>query len=301
MPLLSLWMSDMTPDMIKKAEEELGETEEVKAQALKDLRRLINGEADFRPRADDAFLLRFLRCKKFNSEVAFNNLRNYYTFKVRYSGLITDFKPSQVKHILEMNMLYPLPWRLPDGSGAGIIRVGHYDVNSSTPEDLFAACLVCLEVGLELEPTQVCGGSLIIDLDNFGLRHLKHFASPTFLFRLVRLVQDCIPIRIKGFHVVNEPFFINAIFNVIKQLLTEKLKRRIHFHGSNLKSLHKIIPPEILPNELGGTLGSMDNTEFRKQVLNREAYFEKINKYGFQEKKAQFIRKKSSRALGLFL
>lgn len=85
---------------------------------------------DFRPRMDDAFLLRFLRCKKFDAEVAFNNLRNYYTFKVRYSGLITDFKPSQIKHILDMNMLVPLPWRLQDGSGAGIVRLGEFTDHS---------------------------------------------------------------------------------------------------------------------------------------------------------------------------
>ena len=45
MTLLSLWMTDLTPEMVKKAETDLGETQEVRMQALKDLRRLINGES----------------------------------------------------------------------------------------------------------------------------------------------------------------------------------------------------------------------------------------------------------------
>lgn len=301
MTLLPMWMDGLTPEMVRKAEEELGEFEDVRIQALKGFRRLINGEAEFRPRMDDAFLLRFLRARKFDPEKAFNTLKNYYTFKVRYSKLLTDFKPSEVKKVLQMNIMMPLPKRLTDGSAVGLLRVGYFDIDVATPDDLFAAGLVCVELGLELESIQVCGGSVIFDMEKFSLRLLRHFGSPTFLFRMVRVVQDCLPCRVRGFHIVNEPFFFSVVFNIIKQFLTEKIKSRIHFHGSNLKSLHKHIPPEILPEELGGELGPMDSTEFRHQVLNREADFERMNKYGFQEKRAHFIRKKSSRALGLFL
>ncbi|XP_054714299.1 alpha-tocopherol transfer protein-like [Uloborus diversus] len=300
MTLLPAWMDGLTPEMVRKAEEELGETIETRLQALKDLRRLVHSESDFRPRLDDAFLIRFLRARKFNPQRAFNALRNYYTFKVRYSGMLTDFKPSEVQKVMEMNNLFVLPRRDPSGAVVGLLRAGYFNVEKASPNDLIAAVLVCAELCLEVEATQVCGAVLIVDFEKFSFKLMKQFASPALLYRIIRCVQDCVPCRIKAYHMVNEPFYFNYIFNIAKTLLSEKLKKRIHFHGSDLKSLHKLVPPDVLPQELGGTLGSMDNKEFRCQLLNRESHFEKINKYGFQEKKAQFIRKKSSRALGLF-
>lgn len=301
MALLPTWLDGLSPEMVQKAEDELGETEDTKTQALKELRRLINAEADFRPLMDEAFLLRFLRARKFDTEKAFHVLKNFYTFKVRYSKLITDFKPSELKKVLDMNIINAPLYRLPDGSAVAMLRAGHFDVSVATPYDLFAACLMCAEMGIEVEATQVCGATIILDLDNIGLRLMSHFASPTFLFRMVRVLQECIPCRIKGIHVVNEPFFVNVIFNVIRQFMSEKMKGRLHFHGRNLKSFHKAVPPEILPEELGGKLGPMDNSVLREKVLDREADFERMNKYGFQEKRAHFIRKKSSMAFGLFL
>ncbi|XP_035227204.1 alpha-tocopherol transfer protein-like isoform X2 [Stegodyphus dumicola] len=189
MTFLPMFMEGLTPEMVRRAEEELGETPEVRIQALKDLRRLINAEADFRPLMDDAFLVRFLRAKKYNVQKAFNTLRNFYTFKVRYSKVLTDFKPSEVKTVLEMNNLLIVPRRLPDGTAVGILRMGDFDMDKATSDDFVAACFVCTEIGIEPEATQVCGAVLVFDWNNFTLRMIKHFASPTLLLRVVRLVQ----------------------------------------------------------------------------------------------------------------
>lgn len=57
MTSLPLWMNGLTPEMVKKAEEELGETIEVRTQALKDFRRLINGKEEIDRRKQRAYFL----------------------------------------------------------------------------------------------------------------------------------------------------------------------------------------------------------------------------------------------------
>ncbi|GBM43696.1 hypothetical protein AVEN_259615-1 [Araneus ventricosus] len=57
----------------------------------------------------------------------------------------------------------------------------------------------------------------------------------------------------------------------------------MHFHGSNLESLHKHLPPEILPKYLGGHL-SDSNEDYNSKILSKDSYFEDINKYGYLPK-----------------
>jgi hypothetical protein len=57
---------------LDKAEKELGETQEIKEEKLDELRKLLSANDNVpKGREDDAFLLRFLRAKKFDTEKAF--------------------------------------------------------------------------------------------------------------------------------------------------------------------------------------------------------------------------------------
>ncbi|GBM30448.1 hypothetical protein AVEN_129602-1, partial [Araneus ventricosus] len=83
-------------------------------------------ESDFRPQTSDSFLLRFLRAKKYDIRRAFKTLQNYYIFKARYSGLITDFTPKDVRNVIEMNNLLIMPQRHPSGAAVSVLRLGNY-------------------------------------------------------------------------------------------------------------------------------------------------------------------------------
>ncbi|GBN83559.1 Clavesin-2 [Araneus ventricosus] len=162
----------------------------------------------------------------------------------------------------------------------------HFDIDKVTKEEIFATVLVGLEYILQFEATQVCGYILILDLSKMSMRILKHWASPAFLYRCVRLIQDCVPCRAKGFHIVNEPFFINIAFNLVKSILTEKIMKRIFFHGNNLKSLHQHIPASILPARLGGEIGPLSSRQHMfGNLSDRENSYEKNEQIQFQERK----------------
>lgn len=60
--------------------------------------------------------------------------------------------------------------------------------------------------------------------------------------------------RVKGVHIVNQPYIFNMLFAIFKPFLREKLRSRIHFHGFNLSSLQQHINPAALRKRHGGLL-----------------------------------------------
>ncbi|XP_042896473.1 alpha-tocopherol transfer protein-like [Parasteatoda tepidariorum] len=273
------WMKGLTPEMVQRAEDELGETPQLRKQSLKELKELINGQKTFCPVMDDSFLLRFLRCKKYDVKKAFITLKNYHDFKNRYSGTITDRTPSKLKNVLEMDCVFLTPKRGPNGEGVAIVFLGKFDIENLSAFELYAATFLCADIGIETEASQVCGGALIFDFQGITLNKLRHFSNPSYLACLVRGIQNCFPYRIPGFHMVHEPSYFSMTYSIVKPMLSKKLKERVHFHGNDLSSLHKFYPPEILPKELGGHLGEKEFEEFRTYILSKESFIEKLNKY----------------------
>ncbi|XP_015929973.1 alpha-tocopherol transfer protein-like [Parasteatoda tepidariorum] len=285
MSLLPVWFKGLTPELIKKAEEELNEKPNIKAKVLVEFRRLINDEQDLYSRLDENFLLRFLRAKKFNAKKAIKVLRNYYNFKARHAGVFTNLKPSQVRSIMEMNMIYYSPYRVPDGSHIAICRLGSYNPRLAKAEELVATVFICAEMILECEASQISGGIVVFDFLGAGIQQYTKFVTYSFAKFITNALQDCWPERLKGIHLVNEPYALQAVFSMVKLIGKRKLMERIHLHGSNLNSLHEHIPTSFLPHELGGTLGPMDSKEFKDYFYSQEEFIERINKYGILEKK----------------
>lgn len=64
-------------------------------------------------------------------------------------------------------------------------------------------------------------------MSGLSLQHAKFF-TPYYAKRMVELVQETFPLRFKGFHVVNEPFYFDAIMTVLKPFLKDKIRKRVN-------------------------------------------------------------------------
>ena len=76
-------------------------------------------QPNLRTRLDDAFLLRFLRARKFDYDRALELLLNYHAGRKAWPEVFQDLKPSTVKHVLDLGFLSVLPH--PDPSGRYIL------------------------------------------------------------------------------------------------------------------------------------------------------------------------------------
>jgi hypothetical protein len=91
-----------------------------------------------RPRTDAVFLLAFLRVRKFDQELAFENILRFYRVRREYPAIFNDLRPSSVAHALYgTRFVGSLPHRDRQGRLVTIVQPGEQlTLNTFTPSSL---------------------------------------------------------------------------------------------------------------------------------------------------------------------
>lgn len=153
-----------------------------------------------------------------------------------------------------------------------------------TLDEVYKGCVVFLEAAM-LEPeTQVHGAIVIFDMDGLSLQQTWQF-TPQFAKRIVDWLQDCMPLRVKAIHIINQPKIFNVVFALFKPFLREKLRGRIYFHSTDRNSLHSHISPMNLPPCYGGTsdIPRVNGDEWYDLLLKCDQEYAAINSYGYNK------------------
>jgi hypothetical protein len=162
-------------------------------------------------------------------------------------------------------------------------------------DEVFKGCVLFLEAAM-LEPeSQVNGAVVIFDMDGLSLQQTWQF-TPPFAKRIVDWLQDSVPLRIKGIHIVNQPKIFNMVFALFKPFLKEKLRNRIVFHGTDRDSLHKHFDPKFLPKCYDGTIdiSRVDGREWFKLLKLYDKEYLALNDYGYvKEMEAKTAKKRN--------
>ncbi|XP_076348147.1 alpha-tocopherol transfer protein-like [Tachypleus tridentatus] len=252
------------------------------------LRNLVKGDSDLVTPLDDGFLLKFLHARKFDPERALHLLQKYYRLRAANPTLFYNFLPSAVNDVLlitfkdsyfiglplvqlflssERNKISNKRFIVGYISNSSIIpkrtfliSVGLWNTSKYDANEIFRTNMMCLEMAVRDTVTQENGIAAIIDLRGFGL----------------------FPARFNAIHFVNESNLFGVMFNLVKPLLSEKLKKRIHFHGTNFRSLHQHIPADILPSDYGGNLDLFSNKTWYSNMRKSEDFFNRNNRYGYK-------------------
>ncbi|XP_014599841.1 PREDICTED: alpha-tocopherol transfer protein-like isoform X1 [Polistes canadensis] len=284
--ILQFEIGPLNPELQEVARKELRETPELQKESMERLKELLKAETDLKcPLDNDAWLIRFLRPCKYYPESAADLVKNYYKFKIKHSSIYNDLKPSKETNIFEQNILTVLPTRDQHGRRILIIQLGKkWKHNQCSLDEIYKGCVLYLEAAM-LEPTtQVAGAIVIFDMDGLSLPQTWQF-TPPFAKRLVELLQDAMPLRVKNLHIINQPYVFNMVFALFKPFLREKLKSRIIFHGTDRKSLHQYVTPTCLPECYGGTLQIpvVMGNQWLELLLKCDEEFEAINSYGYKK------------------
>lgn len=274
------YQCSLSAELLEKAENELNEKETLRDRDIQALRDMVLLHKGLKSRTDDAFLLRFLRARKFDHDRAYNMLINYYTMRARNADILDHIKPSSVEHIYDYGVVTVLPRRDQQGRRIVYFRPGKWNPYECQLTDIIKTALLGLEVAILDEQTQVCGVVVIKNMTDLGVvqaRNIKRRAVKLWL----SLLQDVFPMRLKAIHVVNEPSIFSTIFTIVKPFLKQKTAKRLHFHASSLESLREHFDVDLLPEELGGRLPPGDELakNWKAEVLSHTEIFDDFQQY----------------------
>lgn len=280
---IRLETEEPSPELKEIARKELRETPEIVEAAKEELRNLLREDKELHcPLDNDAWLVRFLRPTKFYPESAHKLIKEYYKFKYKHKDIYEGLIPSREKNVFDQNVLLVLPNRDQLGRRILILELGKKWKPKKCPlDDVFKGIVLFLEGAMYEPATQIAGAEVIFDMDGLTMQQAWQF-TPQFAKRIVDWLQDSVPVRIKGLHIVNQPFVFNMVFALFKPFLREKLRSRIYFHGTDRDSLHQHLSSKCLPDVYGGTfpLPNISSNEWYDLLKHCDEEYEKLNSYG---------------------
>ncbi|XP_042874965.1 alpha-tocopherol transfer protein-like isoform X2 [Penaeus japonicus] len=297
------YVCTLSEELIQRAKDELGEDPARRAQDIEHIREWLKHQPHIRARTDDWTILRFLRGCKFSLEKTKEKLDMFYTCKSLCPEWYTNRDPQdkKMREILELGVMLPLPGY--DHLGRKVVfgRWGIYDPNKVSMNEVMKMGSIIFDVMLqEDEQASVTGVVLAGDCTGLTLTHAVAY-TPAMAKKSMVLWQDGYPMRPKGLNYIHTPAAFDTVFSIFKSFMKEKMKKRIHIHGSDLESLHKEVPKEILPVEYGGTNGTIEEIKnyWLQRVDARRDWLLEDEKYGVDESKRPGKAKTSADLFGI--
>lgn len=93
-------------------------------------------------------------------------------------------------------------------------------------EKVFRSNVLSLEQAIRQPEVQIGGLVIVLDMAGLSFGHAR-FLSAHLSKRTVEVIQEAFPMRFKAFHVLHEPFYMDAILAVLKPFLKEKIRKRV--------------------------------------------------------------------------
>lgn len=255
------------PEFEDSARRICNEDPETRHKAIEELRNMIYHRGECHPRrTDDAYLLRFLRCRRFIPALAHKLMVRYEDFRRKniYLYHCNAFDLHRVKEVYGGT----LP-ESPVNGRITLMRFGRWDTDTVPIDDVVRCALLMDEVAAMQPKLQILGVTIIVDLEGLSIRHVRQL-TPTIAYQIVSLMGVSFPIPIHALHIIRYNWILNTFFYVFKQFIPAAAWDRVHFHGYDLESLHKHIDPEYLPPEYGGRC---------RHVVTFEEWVRKVDRY----------------------
>lgn len=179
----------LSPELAALAARELNETPSARRQALAEMRRRLSESRRFSgAELSDGFLLRFLRCKKFDVARSVTVYERYHSFREENQKLFTDLCAEGVQHVWEAGVVGGLPSRDRKGRAVMVSFPGRWDPEQHSLEEVLKALVLQLEHLIRSEETQVTGIVLLADFRDFSLYHARSI-RPWYFQLMTSLVQ----------------------------------------------------------------------------------------------------------------
>uniref|UniRef100_A0A182P9H0 CRAL-TRIO domain-containing protein n=1 Tax=Anopheles epiroticus TaxID=199890 RepID=A0A182P9H0_9DIPT len=279
--LHQLLMERQLPPKVAEVARMQGEDPDRTSLMIEELRDMIYEKGDCIPhRIDDDYLIKFLRARFWNVRHAYNLMVRYYAFRESNPEFYENVNPMALRSLGDDDIISISPYHDQEGRRVICFKFGKWRPAKIPIVDLFRATMLLLEVG-SLEPqSQVLGGIGVMDLEGLTLNHAWNL-TPAVAQKMLALLATSMPLRTSQIHVVNQGWVFDTAFQIFKPMLTDKMRQRLFFHGTDRASLHKYIDPEALPERYGGTKPEYPYTYWLEHLSRDERVVNELQQLGY--------------------
>ncbi|XP_055608993.1 clavesin-2-like isoform X1 [Uranotaenia lowii] len=252
-----------------KAKEELHEDESSRDSSIAQVREFIAKHPQIvRCRTDAAFLLMFLRSRKYNVVAACQLLESALTivtqnpqcFQVRDSV-------EELNRFIDYKVLVPMGYG-PEDQLFVVFRAVAADVSWMTAAMFIKYAYVALMIHAHEDRFQIGGVDIVIDLSGITMSYMTLWTMADINL-LMTAANKALPIRLRKACIVGLPAIGVMVINTCLSLASDKIRKRIEFHKS-IDDLKAAIDESVLPDIYGGKQSLEEaNERFRQKVLEQ--------------------------------
>ncbi|XP_053213822.1 alpha-tocopherol transfer protein-like [Panonychus citri] len=222
-----------------------------------------------RPLVDQPeYLIKFLRARSSDVTSTVTLMKSYLDYKGANPNIFN--LPYRLKPVFDANVMRLLDTRSKVGEALVLFKPGYWNPSSFNFDGLLSAALITFEQAALDSETQKAGVLLISDMDSFGWKQLKHF-GPMAAKKLATVLEKVVPTRVNGVMIFNQSRIAEMAWAVIRPFLSEHLRSRVTFHGSDYQYLEQTIQdPTLLPATLGGQVALLECSDLYRNLANNE-------------------------------
>lgn len=259
------------PELVEAAREKLGETLEVRTAALAELRCKLESlpEADRPYCTSDAYLLRFLRARKFRVQEALDVVKAAHKFERENPRWFSNLSGEEFRAVYASGFMRILQGRDRLGRRVSILlptRMPGPDLMS--PDGMMRWNMWALGRMATCPYFCVLGTSIMENFEIFSFKQAMAMNSnmpPSVMKQNFHFIQKCAAYRLGAILVVNQPRFLTWMYALVKPFMSKKMKSRVHLLGSDVSLLAQHMDPTLLPPELGGSSSESPMAWFDEQ------------------------------------
>uniref|UniRef100_A0A182JKZ8 Uncharacterized protein n=1 Tax=Anopheles atroparvus TaxID=41427 RepID=A0A182JKZ8_ANOAO len=203
------------------------------------------------PSINESELMLFLHSNYYDLEAAQRTIESYYTFRTSCKNMFgnRDFNREAIQIAMNVVDLALLPELTAEGYRVMLAKVVDSDTSKFSLNSILVLVTMCVDVAIWEEGCNN-GSIIIIDMDGIHLGHLAKLGIFT-LKDLLYYIQEGLPIRMKGLHLVNVVPFIDRIMTMIRPFIKKELLEVLHLH-TGMDTLYTHMPQRLLPADYDG-------------------------------------------------
>jgi hypothetical protein len=168
----------------------------------------------------------------------------------------------KIGKLIDSGYLVLFPNRDKEGCRLVMLRPKAFDLESFDAPHSIILNILLFESILNEPETQICGIKYIVDFSDLPMNYLGYFSIAEYK-HFMNILQNVMPARVKGIYLMNLPGFANTILQFLIGLLTDKLRKRVHFLKST-EELKTKFDPSLIPKEYGGKVSIQEMTDQQK-------------------------------------